>query len=610
MVADNSRDPRPEIQRNKDTKPSDASPTAVENLYSDPVTSALDKDQTNNSNPTATFQPEPVSDHYTGYGEVTFDSECGTYSRKSSDVDIHTGHVHNLGHFPVSSQAASLPEDPKNNDCEVTNTHHTSELYSEEVLCGKAFREMSTLVCYQRVHTGEKPFSCKECGKYFTKMSSLTRHEWIQPYHAPMDTLADNSREPRPEIQMKKDIKPRDALTTAAENPCLDPLALAMDEGQISQDNGTRTVYCYPEPVSDHYTAYEEAPFHSEYRNYSSKSADVDVHAGHVPNFRHFPVSSPVASLPADSDHHDLEINNTHHTSESFSEKVCQLQSDFPEPEDTLFEETGKSLDRQPVRLDREHSHLGEKQYRCKHCDKLFSAQSCLTSHECTHSEEKSFKCKVCDKYFTTRSRLARHARLHSGHAFPCKYCAKPFGDKHGLHVHERIHTGEKPFKCDYCDQSFTQNYNLRVHERSHTGERPYKCESCDKSFTTKANLTVHQRIHTGERPYNCKVCGKAFRNLSNLVCHQRIHTGERPFKCNLCDKTFKTRPNLTEHQRIHTEEKPYKCELCDMVFRQMSTLASHQRIHTGEKPPFSCKECGGSFTKGSSLARHERIHP
>eukprot|EP00117_Sycon_ciliatum_P010061 scpid98135/ scgid12106/ len=111
MVTDNFRDPRPEIQRNKDTKPSDASPTAVENLYSDPVTSALDKDQTNNSNPTATFQPEPVSDHYTGYGEVTFDSECGTYSRKSSDVDIHTGHVHNLGHFPVSSQAASLPED-------------------------------------------------------------------------------------------------------------------------------------------------------------------------------------------------------------------------------------------------------------------------------------------------------------------------------------------------------------------------------------------------------------------------------------------------------------------------------------------------------------------
>ncbi|XP_065195453.1 zinc finger protein 888-like [Sycon ciliatum] len=392
----------------------------------------------------------------------------------------------------------------------------------------------------------------------FSPWKSRTSCAGVPQDHGPKDMVTDKIRDPRPEIQRNKDTKTSDASNTAVENPCLDSLTSAMDKDQISQGNSTPTVNCYREPVSDQYTGYEEVAFHTEY------------------------VSSPVASLPADSDHHDLEINNTHHTSEPFSEKVCQLQSDLLQPENTLCEKAGKSLDRQPDRLDRELSHLGEKQYRCKHCDKSVSTPSCLSSHECTHPEEKSLKCKECDKMFTTRHNLTRHARLHSvGKAFPCKYCAKLFGDKYGLHVHERIHTGEKPFRCGYCDQMFRHNTDLRVHERSHTGERPYKCKSCDKSFTVKENLTVHQRIHTGERPYKCKSCEKSFTKKSDLTRHRRIHTGERPYKCNLCNKSFKTKSNLTVHQRIHTGEKPYKCKKCGMAFREMSTLKYHQRIHT-----------------------------
>ena len=147
----------------------------------------------------------------------------------------------------------------------------------------------------------------------------------------------------------------------------------------------------------------EEVAFHNEYGKNYSKSAGLNVTARLVHNFGNFPLSSSVASLPTDSDHHDLEINNTHHASEPFSEKVCQLQSDLLQPEDTLCEETGKSLDRQPDRLDREHSHPGEKQYRCKHCDQSVSTPSCLSSHQCTHPEGKSFKCKECDNLFTTQ---------------------------------------------------------------------------------------------------------------------------------------------------------------------------------------------------------------
>ncbi|XP_065195477.1 zinc finger protein ZFP2-like [Sycon ciliatum] len=444
----------------------------------------------------------------------------------------------------------------------------------------------------------------------FNPWKSRTSCAGVPQDHVPKDMVTDKIRDPRPEIQRNKDTKTSDASNAAVENPCLDSLTSAMDKDQISQGNSTPTVNYYREPVSDHYTGYEEEAFHIEYGKIYSKSAGMTVHARLVHNFGQFPVSSPVASVPTDSDHYDLEKINTHHNSELCSEIACQLQSDFPEPEDTLCEESEKSLDRQPHRLDREHSHPGEKQYRCKQCDKSVSTPSCLTSHQCTHPEEKSFKCNVCDKMFTTQHNLTQHARLHSVcKAFPCKYCAKPFSDKHGLHVHERIHNGEKPFRCGSCDRMFRRNTNLRVHERSHTGERPYKCKSCEKSFTTKSKLTVHRRIHTGERPYKCKSCEKSCTTKSDLTRHRRIHTGERPHKCNWCDKSFTTKSHLTVHQRIHTGEKPYKCKVCGMAFREMSTLKYHQRIHTGEKP-FSCKECGKSFTKKSSLTRHERIHP
>ncbi|XP_065195458.1 zinc finger protein OZF-like [Sycon ciliatum] len=391
----------------------------------------------------------------------------------------------------------------------------------------------------------------------FNPWKARTSCSGVLQDHGLMDMVEDNFRDTRSEIQRNKDIKTSVASTTTMGNPCLDSLTSAMDKDQISQGKSTPSLNCYPESVSDHYTDYEEVGFHTEYGKNYSKSADMNVHTGLVHNFEHSPVSSPVASLPADSDHHDLEINNTHHTSEPFSEKVCQLQSYLLQPEKTLCEETETSLDQQPDRLDREHSHPGEKQYKCKYCDTSVSTPSCLIPHECTHPEEKSFKCTVCDKMFTTQHNLTRHARLHSvGKAFLCKYCAKPFGDKYGLHVHERIHTGEKPFRCGYCDQMFRRNTDLRNHVRSHTGKRPYSCKSCEKSFKTQSHLTVHQRIHTGERPHKCNLCDKSFTTKSNLTVHQRIHTGERPYKCKVCGKDFRAMSTLANHQRIHTPER------------------------------------------------------
>ncbi|XP_040292652.1 oocyte zinc finger protein XlCOF7.1-like isoform X1 [Bufo bufo] len=320
-------------------------------------------------------------------------------------------HSKDLSSDPLDRvQFSDLSQTVKQNKCRRRDVQHqrvhTGEKDFSCSQCGKYFSFKSALVIHQRIHTGEKPFSCSECEKCFNKKSNLVAHERIHTGNKAFSCS-----------DCGKYYSVKSALVLH------------------------QRIHTGEKPFS---CSECEKCFNKK----SNLVAHERIHTGEKPH-------SCSECGKCFNRKSDLAIHNRIHTGEKpYSCSEC-----------------GKCFTYKSQFVKHQRIHTGEKPFSCSKCGKYFNQKPDLVKHQRIHTGEKLFSCLECGKWFTDKSHLVRH---------------------------QIIHTGEKPYSCSECRKGFTDKSYLVKHERIHRGKKPFSCLEFDKCFKQKSELFKHQRIHTG----------------------------------------------------------------------------------------------------------------
>lgn len=88
-------------------------------------------------------------------------------------------------------------------------------------------------------------------------------------------------------------------------------------------------------------------------------------------------------------------------------------------------------------------SHNNIKPHKCTTCDRAFILPGHLQDHiRSQHTGERPFHCDVCGNSFSRRKLLRQHKQLHGEKRFKCKYCDLVFSQSAGRRGHEiRVHS-------------------------------------------------------------------------------------------------------------------------------------------------------------------------
>lgn len=352
--------------------------------------------------------------------------------------------------------------------------------------CGAVFKRSIALKNHSRIHSGERPYPCKDCSQAFRTKLSLDLH--VKRIHK-------------------------------------------MERPHECQDCGKK--FFLQTELDEHATTHTGEKKHicetcgKAFAHRKTLKVHMKRHTGDKP---HVCSQCGASFLLA----HRLKEHARKHTGER--PYVCDqcgetyTSSTYLGHHKAWYCRQGKLLGTVKPKQPRVKKHV------CERCGKTFTKCDALKRHMYTHTGNKPHVCSECGASFRDSTRLRYHClRQHSTERpFVCELCGHSFALSRDLGMHtkscsEPNQTDLPCFPCSQCGDVFSSGKKLRKHLEIHPEacQKPFVCGQCGSGYLTAYGLSQHTKTtccNEERLPFGCSQCSKSYATQAALKRHRQTH--------------------------------------------------------------------------------------